>query len=306
METKAGMDQGMGKNNTSGIQNLIKPGTKLVKSPTDNLDAYSVYLRGIFYWSKFTPDNIKKAVTLFEEAIGLDPDFAAAYSGLANCYNIYGAFGVMLPRIAYTKARDYAHKALELDDELYDSHLSLALVNILYDWEPEIAWPSIKRAIELNPGASNVHYVHAIFLHSQGRISEAVEKMEDAYRIDPLSMPINKNLAFVYLCSGRYQDAYNQVEKAMEIDPTHTMILEIKGWYYLMKKEIEKAYEVFEHCVSSDPSNLKAFAGMGYAYAVTGRTDDAKRMPGQTEKTSGRKPRRIARSLHDYYLSRTR
>ncbi|MCP5102832.1 MAG: guanylate cyclase, partial [bacterium] len=207
-----------------------KRSVSLVKSPTGNLDAYNVYLKGIFHWQRWTPNNIKKGIELFEKALELEPDFASAYSWIANSYIVLGSMGSLLPSIAYPKAKEFAEKALELDDELYDSHLSIALVKIFYEWDCVEAYGSIKRALELNPGAGNAHYIFAMYLQSGGRLEEAVKEMEQAARLDPLSQPINVHLAFSYFCTERYDEAHRQLDKILELDPLYRPAIEMKGW----------------------------------------------------------------------------
>ncbi len=248
----------------------------LVKSLTENLDAYNVYLKGIFYWNKWTPDNMKKAIVLFEKALEMEPEFAAAYSWLSYCYIVLGAMGNLLPKIAYPKAKEFAHKALELDDELYDSHLSIALVKIFYEWDCDEAYKSVKRALELNPGAGRAHHVYAMYLQTGGRMEEAVREMEQAARLDPLSLPINNHLANVYFSAERYDDALRQLDGILEIDSTYRAAIELKGVSLLMKGEIEKAIETFERNQTLTGTYARGVTGLGYAYAKAGRLEDAK------------------------------
>jgi TolB-like protein/Flp pilus assembly protein TadD len=256
----------------------------LVKSLTGNLDAYNVYLKGIFYWNKWTPDNMKKAIELFEKALEMEPDFAAVYSWLSYCYIVLGAMGNLLPQIAYPKAKEFAHKALELDDELYDSHLSIALVKIFYEWDCDEAYKSVKRALELNPGAGRVHHIYAMYLQTGGRMEEAVKEMELAARLDPLDLPINNHLANVYFSAERYDDALRQLDGILEIDSTYRAAIELKGVSLLMKGEIEKAIETFERNQTLTGTYARGVTALGYAYAKAGRLEDAQNCLRKLEK----------------------
>lgn len=249
----------------------------LVKSPTDNLDAYHVVLKGIFFFQKFSRSNMKKAVGLFEQAVEMEPGYAAAYSWLANCYTVMGAMGALLPSTAYPKAREYAHKAIELDDKLYESHLAIALFKLFHHWDGDGALASLKRALELNPGASAVHHVYALYFGLTGRQEEAVKEEEHALRLDPLSPSINSHLAYMYYTSGRYGDALVQSDKILEMDPSHWGSINLKGWIFLMKGEITKAVEVFEQCHKRTGSELKGVTALGYAYAKAGRMEEARK-----------------------------
>lgn len=253
-----------------------KPGEHLVKSSTENLDAYNLYLRGIFYWNKWTPNNIKRAIQTFEKVLEMQPDFAAAYSRLAICYVILGTRGNWLPGKAYPRAREYARKALELDDELYNSHLALAMVKMFYEWDWEGSYQSIRRAMELNPGAGEVQNTYGFYLQTTGRLDEAVEAMEQAARLDPLSQPIIKHLALIYFAVERYDDALEQLDRILRFDPSHRSALEMKGWCYMGKGRTQKAIEVLEEYKALTDKDYKGVTLLGYAYAKAGRIDDAK------------------------------
>ncbi len=130
----------------------------LVKSHTNNIEAYNTYLKGNFYFNKWTPADARKAAGLYEEAIGKDPNFALAHSGLANCYIFLAFLGQLTPRKAYPKAKESALKALELDENLAESHLSLAMVKFFFDWDWEGAPASFKHALALKPSFADAHH----------------------------------------------------------------------------------------------------------------------------------------------------
>ncbi|MCP5046217.1 MAG: guanylate cyclase [bacterium] len=248
----------------------------MVKFRTENLDAYNIYLKGKFHWNKYTPEDMKKAVELFEEAIIMAPDFAPAYSWLSTTYVVLASKGNMLPGIAYPKAEEYANKALELDDELYNSHLSIALFKMFYQWDWDGARESIDRALELNPGAGRAHYIHAIYLQARSKLDEALVAAEQAARLDPLSVPIIQQLAFIYYCNERYEEGFRQLDKMLELDPGNRAAVEMRGWGYQSMGEMDKAIAKLEEYRSMTDSELKGVTGLGLAYATVGRMEDAR------------------------------
>jgi TolB-like protein/Tfp pilus assembly protein PilF len=250
--------------------------TSLVKSPTDNLDAYNLYLKGLYNWTKWTPDNIKKAIEFFEQAIEMEPDFASAYSAMASTYIFLGATGTLLPEIAYPRAQENAQKALALDAESHHSHIAIGMVKLFYDWDWEGAEKSIQRGLQLKPGSGNAHYYYGIYLQAVGRLEESIIELEQAVRLDPLSLPINNFLSFVLYYCERYDDALRQTDKVLELDAGHRAALEIKGWVLLMKGETEKAVEILEKYHSMTGSELKGVTALGVAYVQAGRIEEAR------------------------------
>jgi adenylate cyclase len=249
----------------------------LVKSPTENLDAYNLYLKGMFYWKKWTTRNINKAIHLFQEAIALEPKFAAAYSWIANSYTVLGARGSLLPEIAYPRGQKYANKALELDDELLESHLSIALVKIFYEWDCAGAHRSIQRAIELNPGSGAAYHVYAMYLQAMGKNEEAEKNMELAIRLDPLAQAFHSHLAAIYFTSRKYDKALLQIERTLEFGANHLGTLELKGWCLIMKGDFEKAIDILEYCLTITGKTGKTVAILGFAFAKAGRMEEAQK-----------------------------
>ncbi|MCP5102833.1 MAG: tetratricopeptide repeat protein [bacterium] len=252
-----------------------KVNLSLVKSPTDNLEAYQVYLKGVYFFKKFGRGNLKKAIGLLEQAIEMEPSFAAAYSWLANSHTVLGAMGALSPGIAYPRAQDYARKALELDDNLHESHIALALVKLFYHWDRAGALRSVKRALELNPGAAETHHAYAMYLKSVGRLDEALEEQEHAVRLDPLSTPYHNHLAYIYYACERYDDALRQLDKIFEMEPSDRSAVNLKAWIVLMQGKTEEAIDMFKEWHEITGGELKGVTGLGYAYAKAGRTGEA-------------------------------
>ena len=247
----------------------------LVTSPTRNIEAYNLYLQGLFYWNKWTPEGAKRAIQCFEEAVSREPQFALPYSGLAWSYSFLGAMGQLHAKEAFPKAKEAALKALELDDNLAESHVSLGLVQVFYDWDLNGAYKSFRRALELNPGASMVHHSYTLYLWSVGKVEEAVAESKLAVQLDPLSLPILYLLAGAYSFAERYDEAVEQHKKILEMDPTFRSAFEGMGWIYLWKGEIGKSIELFKEYQKLTRDPLKGVTGLGHAYAKAGKFEEA-------------------------------
>jgi TolB-like protein len=131
---------------------------RLTKRYTENTDAYQLYLKGRFYWNKYTEEGWRKSIEFFQQAAAKDPNYALAYAGIADSYSLLGELGIVAPKEIFPQARRYAEKALQLDDNLSEGHLSLGIVKLFYDWNPAAAEPELARARELNPSDPQVHH----------------------------------------------------------------------------------------------------------------------------------------------------
>lgn len=247
----------------------------LIKPPTDNIDAYNLYLKGRYYWNKSNPEDIGKAVKTFEEVIRIDPGFALAYCALSYCYSFMGSAGLMPPTVAYPKAKDYTLKAIELDPNHAESHLSLASIKFFHNWDFDGAEISLNKALSLSLNSSLINQVHGWFLIAKGDFDKAIEKMKQAVILDPLSLPLMSNLADAYCFAHRFDEALAQYDKIIEMDPSYRRGFEGRGIIFLTIGDYEKAIKDLEqyHKLIGDP--LKGVSSLGHAYAVAGHTDKA-------------------------------
>jgi tetratricopeptide (TPR) repeat protein len=219
----------------------------IVKPPTENLDAYNLYLKGRFHWNKSKPEDTIKAIGYYEKAIEIDPAFALPYCALSFCYSFMGSTGLMSPTEAFPKAKDFTIKAIELDPDHPESHLSLATIKSFHNWDFDGAEVSLNKALSLSSNSSLINQVHGWFLIAKGDFEKAILKMEQALVLDPLSLPIITNLADAYAFAGRFSDALEQYDKAIEMDPLFRRAFEGKGILYLASKDYDKAIENLLH-----------------------------------------------------------
>ena len=187
---------------------------------TQNTEAYRLYLKGRFYWAKRTPDNLRKAIEFYQQAIEQDPGYALAYAGIADAYEFLaiGPYGVMKPSDAFPRAKTAAQKALSLDDSLAEAYVSLATCHLFYDWDWTASERAFQRAFQLAPDIANGHYLHSILLSILGRTEEGVVEMRRATESDPLSVNAAAHLGFSLFFAGRYDEARAAIEKAFELD----------------------------------------------------------------------------------------
>jgi TolB-like protein/Tfp pilus assembly protein PilF len=204
------------------IHSTLKAEDQCRLRPARRIDpaAHECYLRGRYFWNKRTEEDLCRAQKYFEQAIEKEPGYALAYSGLADTYFYRGyAFGRMAPKDAMPKARAAALKALELDDTLAESHVSLAVVRCFFDWDWPGAEQEFKRAIELNANYATTHHAYSALLAATGRKQEAIAEAQRALELDPLSIPINNILGEIYICAGECKQAIGQYRKTIEMDP---------------------------------------------------------------------------------------
>jgi adenylate cyclase len=247
----------------------------IVKQPTENLDAYNLYLKGRYYWNKSNPEDIGRAIKTFEEVIALDPGFALPYCVLSFCYSFLGSAGLMPPAEAFPKAKDYTLKAIELDPNHAESHLSLATIKFFHNWDFDGAEVSLNKALSLSLNSSLINQVHGWFLIAKGDFIKAIEKMEQAVILDPLSLPLMSNLADAYSFAGRFDEALAQYDKIIEMDPLYRRGFEGRGMIFLANREYEKAIKDFEQYHKLIGHPLKGLSSLGHAYAAAGHADKA-------------------------------
>jgi len=254
---------------------LPVPEETLVKSYTKDLDAYNLFLKGLFYWNKWTSGDVHTAIKYFGEAIAKDPGFVLPYSSLANCYIFLGAYGFLPSKISYPKAKWYLDKALQLDPNLAEVYTSMALVKLFYDWDLNGAYDAFQNAVRLNPGSAFVHHSYAYYMMAIGRMNEAIAEIETARTLDPLSLIINNVMSEVYFYAGRYDDALDQVTRTLELDQNFRGAKWNCGVLNSFKGNYDKAIEIFEDLRDKYGEDPKALAPLGFAYAVSGNREKA-------------------------------
>jgi len=257
---------------------------RLTKRHTDSVEAYQAYLKGRYFWNKRTPRGLQKAVEHFHQAVTIDPNYALGYAGLADCYFFLGA---------NAKRDEALSKALELDDTLVEALTTQAYIDgVRLDW-PGVDWSSaerqFKRAIDLNPNYAPAHHWYAYHLAAMGRLSEALEEINRAKELDPLSLIINTDVGHILYLSRQYDRAIEVYRKALEMEPNFSVARWRLGEAYEQKGMYEEAIAELQEALRSSKNPLIQ-AWLGHAYAVSGKKDKAREILGALKKIHKRDP----------------
>ena len=191
----------------------------LAKRPTENVEAYQLYLQGLFYWNKWTQADFQRAADYFTQATEKDPHYALAYAGLADTYSLLGDSGYLAPSEAWPKAKTSAMQALEIDSALAEAHTSLALVKEHFEWDWPGAEQEFRRAIELDPSSANAHHWYGDYLSNMGQLEEGLRETRKARESDPLSLIINTTIGWQLYLLRQNDQAIEQLRAVLDIDP---------------------------------------------------------------------------------------
>jgi DNA-binding winged helix-turn-helix (wHTH) protein/tetratricopeptide (TPR) repeat protein len=248
--------------------------TRLIKQPTENTEAYNLYLRGRHFWNKYSKERLLKAIDAFKEAISIDANYALAYCGLADAYfrlsNVY-----FPPREVLPKAKESALRAVAIDDSLAEAHSSLGLIRVYYDHDWTGAESEFRRALELNPHLVSAHQRYGSYLTFMGRFGEAIEHYETALELDPFSLQINVNLATTYYLEGEYERAVNLLNETIELEPNYMPTHFLLGLVHIQKKRFAEAIAEYQLIYKLDEEAYLPLGFMGYAYALAGELAEA-------------------------------
>src|SRR5438445_1161040 len=239
----------------------------LAKNPTENPEAHRLYLLGRYEFGKYTQAGWNNAIRYYEQALKLDPNYALAYCGLADNYAYMGSV-VMPEKEAIAKEKEFAQKALALDPELAEAHMSIALALIgAFDWQNGLK--EFDRALELNPNLAFAYEVQAWTVNGLGRFDEAIAKTRKAVELDPLNPFFQMSLSFFQYWARQYDDAIAQARKTLEMDPNSAISHVLLGLSFLKKGDTAGALAHLEKSKAPDPGAwYQGF--LGYAYAISG------------------------------------
>jgi serine/threonine protein kinase/tetratricopeptide (TPR) repeat protein len=251
---------------------------RLAKGREVDPEAYRLYVKGRFFWDRRTEESINRAIAFFKEAIERDPTYAAAYSGLADCYLSLGFsfdVGSLPPSDAIPKAKAAVVKALALDDMLAEAHNSLAYAKLNFDWDWPGAEAEFKRSLELNPGYTEAHHWYSHFLASSGRLDESLAESNRALELDLLSPIINVHLGWTYIFARQYDQALTQLAKTIELDSNYGLAYWFRGLAYEQQHKYSEALEEMRKGARLLKTNVVVAADIGHVHAVSGDRGDA-------------------------------
>jgi len=245
---------------------------QVIKRFTGNLEAYDLYMKGIYFYNKRGQENLEKALGFFRSATAIDPQYALAYAWIAETYTVIGSWSFLPPREAFSGAREAAEKALDLDSSLAEAHSALADVTYLFDWDWNKAEVEFKKALECNPRYAIAHSSYAQFLACLGRFEEALKEHELARELDPLSLMIRGTTGNTLAWMGQYDRAIDELNQVLELDPDYGPAREYLHQARLKRFLAEENYEeALQECQKSDD-----LLGMGIVYARMGRKTEGR------------------------------
>lgn len=249
--------------------------TRLAERPTEDFEAYQLYLKGQYFVTTRRRAELHRAVQYFVEATLRDPGFARAYAGLSSAYASLGIFGFERPRDVSPKARAAAERALALDPNLGEAHAALAHEQMTYEWNWKASEESFKTAIALDPKYPQARIWYAAFLWGRSRGEEALAQLRVMRELDPLS-PTGLMSGRVYVSSRRPDEAIRDLQETLELNPRSDLALQVLGHAYLQKGMNNEAIDAFRRAAVL--SGVRDSAHLAYAYGVTGHRDEGKRL----------------------------
>jgi TolB-like protein/Tfp pilus assembly protein PilF len=219
----------------------------MVSQGTSNMEAHNLYLRGRYFWNLRDSESVKKALDFFQQAIDQDPNYALAYSGVADSYNMMSID--LSPVVRANKVKQAAYKAIQLDNSLAQAHAALGFAEMMIDRDYQAATNRFEQAISLNPNYASAHQWYSELLHLAGETEAALKEIEKSVALDPLNLVINMNEARYFMRSGEYKKAISYAKKILELNPDFQMAHGVLyGAYY----EADNLKASFEHFVQSE------------------------------------------------------
>jgi len=250
---------------------------------TENITAYGLYLRGRYAWNTRTQEGITEAIRYFEQAIAEDPRYAPAYTGLADSYSLQLDYRSVPVAEGFALAKQYARKALELDETVAEAHASLAWSLFIYDWDWEGAGREFRRALELDPRYATAHQWYAFWLTARGRLDEALVEAHTALELDPASVSIRRSVGWVYYYARRYDQARYHMARAVAMNPTAAETYRVLGLLLAQQDQWNEAERVLREGMTLPGAATYTTAALGYVLARAGKRTEAEGLLAELE-----------------------
>lgn len=272
---------------------LEKERSLINKTPTQNKEAYQLYLKGRFYWMQ-RGLGLKKCLPYFQQAVELDPQFALAYTGIADVYAFLGFYSLMAPDVCHTRAKDAASKAFQIDHSLAEVHTTLAFLSGFYDWNWTEARKHFQKALEINFNHAPAHYWYSLYLSAvENKHEEAIKEGIKALELEPLIAVQYCLMAVVYMQAGRFEDALQSSEMAVLLDANSFLSYRYLGLSLAILGKFPEAIEALKIATSLSSRHQWPLTDLCWLYYLTGNTEEAQKIfdelitRSQTEYISG-------------------
>ena len=250
---------------------------------TENINAYGLYLKGRYAWNKRTHEGVAEAIGYFEQAIAEDPSYAPAYAGLADSYALDVDYRSIPVAEAYARAKEYARKALALDESVPSAHASLAWSLFIYDWNWDEAEREFRRAIELNPRYSSAHQWFGFLLSSRGQHDAALLEGHTALELDPASVSARRSMGWMCCYARRYDQALDHLARAIEMNPLAVESYRILGTTLELQGQSSEAERVLWDAVNLPGADAYTKATLGWVRARAGKRAEAEQVLDELE-----------------------
>jgi TolB-like protein/Flp pilus assembly protein TadD len=247
---------------------------RLTKRYTESTEAYHLFIKGRYHLNKRLTESIQRAIEYFQQAIDVDPAYAPAYVGLADCYPLLSLYGALEPREAYPKAEAAARRALEIDDSLAEAHNSLGVIKLFYEWDWHGAEQSFQQAIQFNSGYADAYQRYGMLLVVRGRFDEATVEFDHAQALDPLSLITKTISGYAFYYARRYEEAAERFQEVIEMDRNYSMAHFRLGLSYAQQRRFDEALAELQ--LSAQLSGDRdVIAALGYVHGLKGDTAKA-------------------------------
>ena len=256
---------------------------------TQSDEAHRHYIRGRYFWNKRSEQGLRTAIEYFERAIHADPGYALPYSGLADCFLLLSTYGAISPRQGVPRAVRAATTALEIDDTVAEAYTSLGYARFAYYWQPEQAETYFRRAIELNPEYATGHHLYGDHLAAAGRFDEAITALERALALEPLSLIINTDLAWILYHARRWAQGIDQLKRTIEMDAAFTAAHWVLGLTHHQAGELDLAVAELEHARRLAPESAHVLGSLSAVLATAGQEEKASEVVTELQRLSEQK-----------------
>lgn len=248
---------------------------RLARRHTESAEAYQLYLKGRYYWNKWTEEGFDKGIEYFQQAVEKDPSYALAYSGLADSYVLLGWNSYLPAKDAFPRAKAAAMKALRFDENLAEAHTSLAAPLWLHDWHWLEAQTEFNRSFQLGPSYATASHWYAEYLMTMGRHDEAIAKIKHSQELDPLSLIINVAVGWSLYMGRRYDEAIEQLRRTVELERSYPVTHWILGLAYRKTGRYEMAITEGENGVALSGGSTLMRAALAHTYGTANKTKEA-------------------------------